>query len=139
MCRARRDIRRVRVTGFEPFAAPRISSRAPCWGLSFAEHLSIQRTRELILEGMTGARISCGTQDVLLAHQALAEILKIIDIHAGCCGARCRFETRAEDTCCFERSLLLRAEALDLRFDHLSQRFRYTEVNLGQRNPDLPE
>src|SRR3984893_1600330 len=138
MCEGRRDIGVVRVAGFEPFAAPKMSSRAPWWRLSFVEHLSIQGMRELILEATTGARISCGTQDVLLAHQALAEILKIIGIHSGCRGARCGFESRAEDTCCFERSLLLRAEALDLRFDHLSQRFRYTNVDLGQRNLDLP-
>src|ERR1700676_3007678 len=138
MCEGRRDIGVVRVAGFEPFSAPKMSSRAPWRRLSFVEHLSIQGMRELILEATTGARISCGTQDVLLAHQALAEILKIIDIHAGCRGARCGFETRAEDACRFERTLFLRAQALDLRFDHLSQRFRHAEVNLRQRNPDLP-
>src|ERR1700730_18471823 len=71
------NLRVWRFMGFEPFATSKMNSRAPRWRLSLVEHLSIQGVRELIFKGTTCTGSSRGTQDVLLARQALAEILKI--------------------------------------------------------------
>src|SRR5271157_5403669 len=112
----------------EALVQPRPASR---W-LPLVQHIAIQRVHEFPSGARAAVRkllTSRRTDHSMLAGHSFAEVFKVLLIPAQGGGGDSRREHVPGNACSLHRSLLLRAQARDLGFNHSTQAFRHSGVD----------
>src|SRR3984957_10540986 len=139
VCQRRRQVARDRgAVRFQPITAAEMNSCAPGGDLSMIEDFSIEGMRKPIFIRRVRRVADLLAQYILPSRHSVADILEIVELYGRRRGARRHLKSNAEHACGFKCSLLLRTQALDLGFYHLTQRLWHPEMDLLQRNSELP-